>query len=102
MNWVNKVELSGSIREINITPKGGCFIKLEQTSTIIAMDGSPIEKRRTFEMMLSSDKSHLFKQLQKEQKIQISGILTTFLDKRVTDFKLWKTMIEVNDLKVIS
>ncbi|MDR0545650.1 MAG: hypothetical protein LBG49_01875 [Mycoplasmataceae bacterium] len=101
MNWVNKVELSGTIREINTTPRGGCFIKLEQINNIIALDGTPIEKRRLFEMMLSSDKAEIIKTLQKDQKISIRGVLTTFLDKRVTDFKLWKTMIEVNELTIL-
>jgi hypothetical protein len=39
-------------------------------------------------MMLSSDKAEIIKTLQKDQKISIRGVLTTFLDKRVTDFKL--------------
>lgn len=90
MNYVNKVEISGTISEIRTSEKGTNFVMLKQ---IVNHNG--VEYDRIFELLINSNKQDIIEKLAIGKQVTFFGSLTIF---KIKKYNIHKMIIDVHQM----
>jgi hypothetical protein len=93
MEFINKVELSGTVAEIRTSERGTNFVMIKQN---VVFGG--VERIRLFETLINADRKDLIDQIAVDKKVKIHGSLTIF---KVRKFNIHKMLVEVNQIEPI-
>jgi hypothetical protein len=93
MEFINKVELSGTISEIRKSEKGTHFIMLKQI-----VKYNETEYQRLFELFINANRNDIIEKITVDKNVKIQGILTIF---RVKKFNIQKMIVEIDQLEIL-
>jgi hypothetical protein len=90
MNYINKVEISGTISEIRKSERGSHFVMLKQ---IINHNG--VDYDRSFELLVNSARQDIIEKLSIGKEATFHGSLTIF---KIKKYNIHKMIIDVNQI----
>jgi hypothetical protein len=90
MNYINRVEISGTISEIRTSEKGTHFVMLKQ---IINHNG--VDYDRVFELLVNSTKQDIIEKLAVGKQAKFIGSLTIF---KIKKYSIHKMIIDIHQM----
>ncbi|MDE7433965.1 MAG: hypothetical protein K2M43_02440 [Mycoplasmoidaceae bacterium] len=94
MEYINKVQISGTINEIRHSEHGTYFVMLKQIVNFNNEDHT-----RLFEIVISPEHPEIIEKLSENTNVVFEGFITIF---KVRKFNIYKQMINATKMEILA